>query len=177
MVLLLAFSLQDQVEKYGSYVGIAAFFGLAVLSLLYFAQAREVKRLREWAGRAPERAREVEERALAAAEAARSRPAPAPAQVAQPQAQPVAAATAGGRSGTVGPAVPVAAAGTAVVEQERPVGGENDGPVAEGPATEDGSRPAPATALGGEADDAEPELAERDDDDVRDEAEDADVDD
>ena len=53
-------------EKYGSYVGIAAFFGLAVLSLLYFAQAREVKRLREWAGRAPERAREVEERAIAA---------------------------------------------------------------------------------------------------------------
>jgi hypothetical protein len=31
MVLLLALSLQDQVEKYGSYVGIAAFFGLAVL--------------------------------------------------------------------------------------------------------------------------------------------------
>ena len=56
MVVLLAFSLQDQVEKYGAYVGIAAFFGLAVLSLLYFAQAREVKRLREWAGRAPERA-------------------------------------------------------------------------------------------------------------------------
>ena len=76
MVLLLAFSLQDQVEKYGSYVGIAAFFGLAVLSLLYFAQAREVKRLREWAGRAPERAREVEERAIAQAEAARRQPAP-----------------------------------------------------------------------------------------------------
>ncbi|HVG75058.1 MAG TPA: hypothetical protein VM824_06725, partial [Thermoleophilaceae bacterium] len=52
-----AFSLQAQVEKYGAYVGIAAFFGLAILSLLYFAQAREVKRLREWAGRAPERAR------------------------------------------------------------------------------------------------------------------------
>src|SRR4051812_49834156 len=102
MVLLLALSIQDQVEKYGAYVGIAAFFGLAVLSLLYFAQAREVKRLREWAGRAPERAREVEEAALAAAEAARRRPAPAAAAPAQPQAQaaqPVAAATAGGRSG------------------------------------------------------------------------------
>ena len=76
MVLLLAFSLQDQVEKDGAYVGIAAFFGLAVLSLLYFAQAREVKRLREWAGRAPERAHEVEERAIAQAEAARAAPAP-----------------------------------------------------------------------------------------------------
>src|SRR3954471_21776680 len=71
MVLLLALSIQDQVEKYGAYVGIAAFFGLAVLSLLYFAQAREVKRLREWAGRAPERAREIEERAIAQAEEAR----------------------------------------------------------------------------------------------------------
>ena len=60
-MVLLAFSLQDQVEKYGTYVGIAAFFGLAVLTLLYFAQAREVKRLREWAGRAPERAAELEQ--------------------------------------------------------------------------------------------------------------------
>src|SRR5215217_4962589 len=139
MVLLLAFSLQDQVEKYGSYVGIAAFFGLAVLSLLYFAQAREVKRLREWAGRAPERAREVEERALAAAEEARRRPAPAPVAQAQPQA--VASATAaGGRSGTVSPAVPVA--GTAVAEAERPAAGNGGGeePVAQGPATEDGTR-------------------------------------
>ena len=40
-----AFSMEDQVEKYGAYVGIAAFFGLAVLSLLYFSQARELKRL------------------------------------------------------------------------------------------------------------------------------------
>src|SRR3954451_23226799 len=110
MVLLLALSIQDQVEKYGAYVGIAAFFGLAVLSLLYFAQAREVKRLREWAGRAPERAREVEERALAVAEEARRHPAPAAAPAAQPQAQPVAASTTAARSGTVGPVVPVAAA-------------------------------------------------------------------
>jgi hypothetical protein len=67
----LAISVQGEVEKYGVYVGIAAFFGLAVLSLLYFAQARELKRLREWAGRAPERAQELEERAVANAEAAR----------------------------------------------------------------------------------------------------------
>ena len=46
-MVFLAFSLQEQVEKYGAYIGIAAFFGLAVLTLLYFAQAREVKRLRE----------------------------------------------------------------------------------------------------------------------------------
>src|SRR5215210_5888633 len=83
-MVLIAFSLQDQVEKYGAYVGIAAFFGLAVLSLLYFAQAREVKRLREWAGRAPELVDELHE----AAEIVRRAPAPAPAQaVAAPVAQ------------------------------------------------------------------------------------------
>jgi hypothetical protein len=46
------------VERIGSYVGFAAFVGLAILSLLYFSQARDVRRLREWAGRAPERASE-----------------------------------------------------------------------------------------------------------------------
>ncbi|MFL5818602.1 MAG: hypothetical protein ACJ76L_13515 [Conexibacter sp.] len=46
-MVLLAFSLQSEIEKYGAYVSIASFFGLAILSLLYFAQAREVKRLRE----------------------------------------------------------------------------------------------------------------------------------
>jgi hypothetical protein len=79
MVLPLAFSLQDHVEKYGAYVGFAAFLGLAVLSLLYFAQARELKRLRDWAGRAPERAQELEARVIAQAEEARRAPAPAPA--------------------------------------------------------------------------------------------------
>jgi LytR cell envelope-related transcriptional attenuator len=89
MVLILAFSIQDQVEKYGAYVGLAAFIGLAVLSLLYFAQARELKRLRDWAGRAPERAQELEARVVAQAEEA----------LREPELEP---------SGTVGPAVPVA---------------------------------------------------------------------
>src|ERR687896_2054046 len=72
-----AFSIEDQVEKYGAYVGIAAFFGLAVLSLLYFSQARELKRLREWAERAPERAAELERRAVAQASAVATRRVPA----------------------------------------------------------------------------------------------------
>jgi hypothetical protein len=46
----------DLVERVGAYVGLAAFLGLAILALLYFSQARDVRRLREWAGRAPERA-------------------------------------------------------------------------------------------------------------------------
>lgn len=41
----------------------AAFLGLGVLALLYFSQARDVRRLREWAGRAPERGLEQVERA------------------------------------------------------------------------------------------------------------------
>jgi hypothetical protein len=43
------------VERVGAYAGFAAVVGLAVLSALYFSQARDVRRLREWAGRAPER--------------------------------------------------------------------------------------------------------------------------
>jgi len=102
MVLILAFSLQDQVEKYGAYVGLAAFIGLAVLSLLYFAQARELKRLRDWAGRAPERAQELEARVVAQAEEALSdeeEPEPEPA---QPAAAPAAV------SGNGKPSTPVA---------------------------------------------------------------------
>src|SRR4051812_34870691 len=46
------------IEQIGAYAGIAAIPGLAVLAALYFSQARDVRRLREWAGRAPERAAE-----------------------------------------------------------------------------------------------------------------------
>src|SRR5690348_11866728 len=93
-----AISIQGEIEKYGAYVGIAAFFGLAVLSLLYFAQARELRRLRDWAGRAPERAAEVEAMAIEHAEALRrtqQAPAPAPA----PAAQPAPATAAAGANG------------------------------------------------------------------------------
>ena len=46
------------IQEIGSYAGLAAVLGLAVLSALYFSQARDVRRLREWAGRAPERSAE-----------------------------------------------------------------------------------------------------------------------
>ena len=99
MDLILAFSLQDQVEKYGAYVGLAAFIGLAVLSLLYFAQARELKRLRDWAGRAPERAQELQARVVAQAEEALNAPEP---EVEQPVAVP-----AGGNGRQVGAPIPM----------------------------------------------------------------------
>jgi hypothetical protein len=55
----------SRVQEIGAYAGFAAVIGLAVLSALYFSQARDVKRLREWAGRAPERAAEEEARIAA----------------------------------------------------------------------------------------------------------------
>jgi hypothetical protein len=44
------------VTHLGAVAGFFAFLGVAGLALYAFAQAREVRRLRDWAGRAPERA-------------------------------------------------------------------------------------------------------------------------
>ena len=55
--------LKDILVNVGIVAGVASIVGLAVLAMLYFSQARDVRRLREWAGREPERAAEVELRA------------------------------------------------------------------------------------------------------------------
>ena len=52
-VLAKTLSIGHSVTQIGAIAGYAAILGLGVLSLLYFAQAREFTRLREWAGRAP----------------------------------------------------------------------------------------------------------------------------
>lgn len=49
-------------EEIGGVLGFVAFAGVAVLIFLTFQQARHVRRLREWAGRAPERAVAAAER-------------------------------------------------------------------------------------------------------------------
>lgn len=49
------------IEHIGAFAGLAAFIGLAVLALLNFTQARDIRRLREWAGSAPERDAERKE--------------------------------------------------------------------------------------------------------------------
>jgi hypothetical protein len=90
MPLVYALSVSHEIEKIGSYAGFAAIIGLAVLALLYFSQAREVKRLREWAGRSPERAQELEARVVEQAELARQA-ATERRVVAQPQPKPAAA--------------------------------------------------------------------------------------
>jgi hypothetical protein len=43
------------IEQIGAFAGLAAFFGFALLALLAFSQGRDIRRLREWAGSAPER--------------------------------------------------------------------------------------------------------------------------
>src|SRR4051812_31606074 len=87
-------SLDDQLTQIGALAGLAAIPGLAVMSLLYFGQAREVKRLREWAGRAPERAAELEQRVAADAQRRVQAQPLKPAQPATPAAQAAAAAAA-----------------------------------------------------------------------------------
>jgi hypothetical protein len=45
---VIALSINGGIKTLGSYAGLAAVVALALLALLYFAQARELKRLREW---------------------------------------------------------------------------------------------------------------------------------
>jgi hypothetical protein len=89
---LAAVALADHVQSIGSYFGFAAVVGLGVLSLLYFAQAREVKRLRDWAGRSPERDAELAQRVQADAQRRVVQPAGAPRPGAQPGSPHTAAA-------------------------------------------------------------------------------------
>ena len=95
------------VQDIGAYAGLASIVGLAVLSVLYFSQARDVKRLREWAGRAPERAEQ---------ETAVVQPTPGKA-TSPPQAQPQQA-----KAPPVpakAPAVPAAAGAAAAATQQK----------------------------------------------------------
>lgn len=126
---LAALSLSDQVEKFGAYAGFAAVVGLAVLALLYFASARELKRLREWADRAPERVADLEARVGDLARQRAVVPGPvAKGAAAKPGAKPAtAAATAAGKPG----AKPKAAAEN----------GDPQNPAAKDAAPADGEQP------------------------------------
>jgi hypothetical protein len=57
----------ELLKDIGAFAGLAAFMGLALLALLAFAQGRDIRRLREWAGSAPERDSERKESTSAAA--------------------------------------------------------------------------------------------------------------
>src|SRR4051794_39388469 len=115
----------EDLKTIGALAGLLAVPGLAVLSLLYFGQAREVRRLRDWAGRAPERAAELEQRVSAeaaqraqasstapvtpAAQAATATPGAAPAPPTAPA--PPAAGGATARPGAAPPPAPAPATG------------------------------------------------------------------
>jgi LytR cell envelope-related transcriptional attenuator len=45
----------ELIKEIGAFAGLAAFLGLGLLAMLAFSQARDIRRLREWAGSAPER--------------------------------------------------------------------------------------------------------------------------
>lgn len=57
----------ELIEQIGAFAGLAAFLGLALLAMLAFSQARDIRRLREWAGSAPERDTERKEATSAVA--------------------------------------------------------------------------------------------------------------
>jgi hypothetical protein len=57
----------ELIKEIGAFAGLASFLGLAVLALLSFAQGRDIRRLREWAGSAPERDAERKDTTSAAA--------------------------------------------------------------------------------------------------------------
>src|SRR5947207_1142760 len=132
----------NDLETIGALAGLAAVPGLAVLSLLYFGQAREVRRLREWAGRAPERAADLEARVTADAQRrVQTPPAPAP----RPATAPATPAGKGNGVAATAPGQPATAAAQAAAGAEaKPDGAEAK------PAEEDGQEPAEAEAKTGE---------------------------
>ncbi len=77
MAVTYAFSINTFIDDIGAYAGFAAAIGLALFALLLFAQARELKRLREWGAHAHDRLADVERRLAGALELARRANAPA----------------------------------------------------------------------------------------------------
>ena len=105
-------------QEIGSYAGLAAIVGLAVLSALYFSQARDVKRLREWAGRAPERSTQPQAPVPPATQAGRV--------VAQPQ-QPRTIPVPGGATASATGAAPATAVAASQGTEEHDARSEDTG--------------------------------------------------
>jgi hypothetical protein len=135
----------ELIEQIGSYAGLAAIVGLAVLSALYFSQARDVRRLREvHEGRAPSMATP---QLRAAQRAAASPAAPAPGEAAAPAGKAAEPQPTGvTRVAPPAPAVPVASAsGTQSAEAAKPgAKPSTDSEAAETPAAGEESAETPA---------------------------------
>jgi len=145
----------ELVQEIGSYAGLAAVLGLAVLSGLYFSQGRDVKRLREWAGSGAQPAGtdpEMAARAASAPTGGAVTPKPAvPKAAAGPATvagKPVTAAagakpaTAAGKQAPPVPGAPQPAGAPATAQQPLPA-------TAQGAATTAGKAPAAATSPDG----------------------------
>jgi hypothetical protein len=144
--MILAFSLQSEINKIGAYAGFAAIIGLALLVLLYFAQARELRRLSDWVEQEGDRVRSVP---------ASPRPTVIPqAGVAPPPASAVTTAVPGVRRVAVGAAGAVPAASAAAATASATAAAPPLAPATPAapltPATA-GSPLAPATAAGADA--------------------------
>jgi LytR cell envelope-related transcriptional attenuator len=137
------------IQEIGSYAGLAAIPGLAVLSALYFSQARDLRRLRDWAGRAPERAAEQ-------AMGGRVTAQPQPQQAAKPaaavgngaEAQQTGERTAA-KPGALTPAAVAAAAGATKPAPARPAGAAAATSTVPRTAAAAAAGARPATAAGG----------------------------
>jgi hypothetical protein len=122
-----AFSVHHFINSVGADAGFASIIGLAILVLLYFAQARETATLRDRADEADEHARQLELRlqnlARQAPQGVQAAPAPIPRpSPARPLVNPPATATAGTASATVPPAAAPATAGSAAAIPAAPAG-------------------------------------------------------
>lgn len=111
----LAAGFASQFDTIGPYVGFGSLIAVIAMAVLVFAQGRELQRLRDWAGTAPERLRALEER-LDQEQRAAPRPgvpgAAAPGRLApHPGAQVPAGATAAAASGAGAAAPPAPPAG------------------------------------------------------------------
>lgn len=91
---VIALSISGGIKTLGAYAGLAAMVALALLALLYFAQARELKRLSEWVTREGQRPRAPGPPPTPPPQAA---PAPAMVPRAQGGAPPIAASVEGVR--------------------------------------------------------------------------------
>jgi hypothetical protein len=118
------------IEQIGSYAGLAAIVGLAVLSALYFSQARDVRRLREVEeGRAPSMATPQLRAAQRAAASPAQSAAQAPGQAAGPAGKPAEPQPTGvTRVGPPAPAAPTASVAGPQTAAAKQTGAEGAAP-------------------------------------------------
>jgi hypothetical protein len=133
------------IQEIGAYAGLIALPGLVILAVLHFSQARDVRRLREWAGRAPERAAAAQQQRVlvddprrAAAAAPAPVPTARPSSGAPPQPPPRPASS----PATPAPTAPPPSGSPAAASPTRPAAS----PTAVSPPPERPASPPPATA-------------------------------